>query len=100
MNTRREFLTKLGVGALVATGAAAVAACGKGGGAAAACTDPSGATNPTRTALHYTDTSPKPDQKCDGCAQFTAGTECGKCKIFSDSPVSPGGWCDSWAKKA
>lgn len=99
MNSRREFLTKLGVGALAVTGAAALTACRKGGGAVT-CTDPAGTSNPTRTTLHYTDTTTKPDQRCDNCAQYVAGDGCGKCKIFGDSPVAPGGGCDIWAKKA
>jgi len=103
MNSRREFLTRLGVGALAATGVAGLAACGKGGGGggATACTDPTGASKATRDALKYTDTTPKPDQRCDNCALYVAAPEgCGKCKIFSDSPVAPAGWCSSWAKKA
>ena len=96
---RRAFLTKLGIGALAAGGVAALAACGKGG-APTACPDPTGGSNPTRTALKYVDVSPNPDKKCDNCAQYVPGEGCGKCKIFSDSPVAAGGYCDSWAKKA
>lgn len=51
------------------------------------------------TALNFTETSPKPDQKCGGCGLFDGGTApCGHCQIFSCN-VPATGHCDSWAPK-
>lgn len=101
LNSRRQFLTKLGIGALVATGAAALAACGKEGGGAASCGDPSGATKATRENVKYKDVSDDPAKKCEACQLYEAGEGgCGKCKLFNGTAVSPGGTCASWAKKA
>lgn len=103
--SRREFLTRLGVGALVVGGVSALAACGKSGGgdAAAACTDPGGGSKAQRDALHYVDKSPNADKNCTNCQLYLAaagGAPCGKCTAFASTPVAPTGYCDSWAKKA
>lgn len=103
--SRREFLTKLGVGALVVGGVSALAACGKSGGgdAGATCTDATGASKAQRDSLHYKDKSPHADKACSGCALYVAaegGAPCGKCTLFASSSVAPAGYCDSWAKKA
>lgn len=97
-NPRRQFLTRLGIGALVYTGAAALAACGKGGGPVA-CADPTGGSKAQRDALKYVDVAVDPAKKCDICSQFVPGDGCGTCKIFNNSPVAPAGTCDSFAKK-
>lgn len=99
--SRRGFLTRLGVGALVVGGTAALAACGKSGGGDSQCKDPTGASDGLRKTNEYTDKSAKPDQTCATCALFVAGDAgCGKCTLFQSSPVSPGGWCKAYAKKA
>jgi hypothetical protein len=99
--SRRDFLTRIGVGALAIGGAAALAACGKSGGGAAECKDPSGASNAQRTQNEYVDKSAKPGENCSGCALYVAGDGgCGKCSLFGSSPVSPEGWCKAWAKKS
>lgn len=103
--SRREFLTRLGVGALVVGGVSALAACGKSGGgdATAACTDPGGASKAQRDALHYVDKSPNAEKHCTNCQLYVAaegGAPCGKCTLFASTPVSPTGYCDTWTKKA
>lgn len=103
--SRREFLTRMGVGALVVGGVSAVAACGKSGGgdAAAACTDPGGGSKPQRDSLHYVDKSPNAEKNCANCQLYVAaegGAPCGKCTLFASTAVSPTGYCDTWTKKA
>ncbi|MBI5609341.1 MAG: high-potential iron-sulfur protein [Deltaproteobacteria bacterium] len=99
--SRRGFLTRLGVGALVVGGTAALAACGKSGGGDAQCKDPTGASDALRKQNEYTDKATDPQKKCSGCALFVAGdASCGKCTLFQNSPVSPEGGCKAWAKKA
>lgn len=103
--SRREFLTRMGVGALVVGGVSAVAACGKSGGgdAPAACTDPGGGSKAQRDALHYVDKSPNAEKHCTNCQLYVAaegGAPCGKCTLFASTPVSPTGYCDTWTKKA
>jgi hypothetical protein len=70
--------------------------------ASAATLPPLDPNDPTAKALAYVDASPKPDQKCAGCAQFTgqASDARGGCNIFAGKSVSAGGWCSVWAKKA
>ncbi len=100
-NSRRQFLTRLGIGALVASGAAALAACGKGGGGApTACTDPTGGSKPQRDALKYVDNAADQTKRCDICVQYVPGEGCGTCKIFNNTAVAPAGTCDSFAKKS
>ncbi|RAL22753.1 hypothetical protein DL240_07590 [Lujinxingia litoralis] len=56
----------------------------------------------TRTANGYVEQTPKPDQRCDNCALYTApeaGASCGGCTVVA-GPINPGGWCRIWAKKA
>jgi hypothetical protein len=53
-----------------------------------------------RTALQYTDNSPKPDQHCDDCQFYEdrGAGQCGGCTIMP-GPVHPKGWCASYAPK-
>jgi hypothetical protein len=100
---RRQFLTRLGMGAIAVGAAAALNACGKseGGAAAAKCEDPTGGSKAMREQNAYVDVSVTADQKCDGCALYVAGDAgCGKCTLFANTAVAPGGWCKAWAKKA
>lgn len=103
-STRREFLTRLGLGALTVGAASALVACGKKeeGGAAVTCTDPAGTSNPTRTSLKYVDVSPDPNKRCDNCQQYVApegGKACGGCKLFNSTDVAPKGYCNGWVQK-
>ncbi|MGB5810289.1 MAG: high-potential iron-sulfur protein [Polyangiales bacterium] len=54
-----------------------------------------------RKALEYQDLSPKGDEKnCDNCQFFIAANddECGNCTLVQ-GPISPSGYCNSWAPK-
>lgn len=101
-SNRREFLTRLGVGALAVGATAALSACGKsGGGDAPQCKDPTGGTDAQRKGVNYVDATPNPEKRCDNCALYQAGEGgCGKCTLFAGTAVAPAGYCDSWAKKA
>lgn len=51
-------------------------------------------------ALQYVNESPKPDQHCENCVLYQAGTEGrGKCGLFAEGLVSAKGYCTSWSKK-
>jgi hypothetical protein len=99
--SRRDLLRKtLAVGAAVA-GSGALLACSKDEGLS--CQDVSGLSadeQQRRTALQYTDKTPKPEQTCDNCQfyQAKAADQCGGCTILP-GPVHPKGWCASWAAK-
>lgn len=102
---RRQFLTRLGLGAVAVGAVAAVQACGKkeGGGeaGATACNDMTGvpeSDQATRKSLAYVDKSPHADKRCDNCLQFTAGSPCGTCKLFK-GPVAAAGYCNGWVVK-
>lgn len=103
-SNRREFLTRLGVGALAVGATAALSACGKsggGGGDAPQCKDPTGGTDAQRKGVNYVDATPNAEKRCDNCALYQPGEGgCGKCTLFAGTAVAPGGYCDSWAKKA
>lgn len=105
---RREFLTRLGIGALTVGAVSALAACGKkegGGAAAVACNDTTGlseADKATRESLKYVDVSPDAAKLCKGCQQFVepaAGAACGGCKIVK-GPIAAGGYCTAFVAKA
>lgn len=103
--SRREFLTRLGIGALSIGAVSALASCKGGGGAGPACNDLTGvpdAAKATRAALKYVDTSVTEGKSCEKCQQFTApagGAACGTCKLFA-GPVSPKGYCTGFVVKA
>lgn len=107
-SSRREFLTRLGIGALTIGAVSALAACGKkegeGGGGAVACNDTSALNDSekaTRSSLKYVDVSPEAGKVCKGCQQFVepaAGAPCGGCKLVK-GPISPGGYCTAFAPK-
>jgi hypothetical protein len=70
------------------------------GAAAESCVDPS--SESLRESLHYSSSSTKPGESCQGCGFFagdTAKPSCGTCQIMS-GPVDAGGHCDSWAAKS
>lgn len=51
--------------------------------------------------LQYVNQSTKPDQRCSNCQFYTAaGSDRGKCQLFTQGLVNSGGWCASWVKKA
>ena len=104
---RREFLTRLGIGALTVGAVSALAACGKKEGvdAAVACNDISGLSEgekATRESLKYVDASPDASKLCKGCQQFVepaAGAACGGCKIIK-GPIAAPGYCTAFVPKA
>lgn len=54
-----------------------------------------------RNNLQYVDTTPKPGEDCEGCALYTLpkdGAFCGGCTLLA-GPISPLGYCISWAAK-
>lgn len=54
-----------------------------------------------RQALGYLDVTPDLAQQCAGCAYYQASVvpPCGGCQLFA-GPVSPAGYCASWASSA
>ncbi|MSP93382.1 MAG: hypothetical protein EXR79_16580 [Myxococcales bacterium] len=109
--SRRNFLTRIGVGgvALGTIAVGATAACSKGagaaeGGATAKCDDTTGlddAAKALRTSLKYSDAAPDPTKVCEKCLQFVAPegeAACGGCKLFKGT-VSPKGTCAGFAAK-
>lgn len=100
--SRRELLrNSAALSALAVLGAAA---CSKSAPAAPVCTDTTGlaATDVAiRTSLSYADLSPEVGKSCISCQQFLpaakAGT-CGGCKVVK-GPISPAGYCKSFAPK-
>ena len=114
--SRRAFLGRFAaLGALTVT-AGALAACGgsssSGGGGAigadvvdsASCTGYSALTEPqlaTRSSLGYIDETANPAQHCANCRFFQAPTAspCGGCQVLP-GPVSPAGYCRTWAAAA
>ena len=73
---------------------ATVTACGAAIMAAAAM-QPAQAATVTQAAAAY-QTTPKGDQRCDGCALFVAPSSC----KFVAGTISPSGWCKLYVKKA
>ena len=56
----------------------------------------------TRQALGYVDNSPNAAQLCSNCRFYNmpeGGSPCGGCQLFP-GPVTPGGYCNSWAAQA
>lgn len=54
-----------------------------------------------RQTLQYVDKSPHPDKQCTGCQLFVppeGDAPCGGCQIIK-GPISPEGYCTSWAAK-
>lgn len=117
--SRRAFLGRFAaLGALTGT-SALLAACGGGneGGAgpagvpvvdASTCRGYDPESVAVRQSLGYVDASPHPDQYCSICRFYTApagaGDRCGTCQVIpgvsGNGPVSPGGYCRSWAARA
>lgn len=106
--SRREFLSRMGIGALSIGAIAAVQACGKTeGGAGAKCDEStlSEAAKATRTSLKYVEKSTEAGKSCKTCQQYVApegGAACGGCKLFDGGKgqVQPDGYCTGFAAKA
>lgn len=126
--SRRDFLIRTTALGAVALGSGAIlSACGggqeqsqapAGGGEAApmedqaaepmaaeaTCDDLSGLSDADvqmRQTLQYVAQSPHPDKKCTGCQLFVppeGDAPCGGCQIIK-GPISPEGYCTSWAQK-
>jgi hypothetical protein len=124
--TRRDFILRVSALGAFATGSSALlAACGGGETqsgdetaapaeapeagapmAAASCDDLSGLSETERAqseqmrqTLQYTSTSTIEGKHCSNCALYIApegGAACGGCRLFP-GPVSPNGYCNSWA---
>lgn len=109
--SRRTFLGRL---AALAGTSVLVSGCGGGetGGApdalvaeAATCRGYDPASEPVRQSLGYVDRSEIAGQYCENCrfygAPASAGDRCGTCQVIPGTsgygPVSPGGYCRSWA---
>lgn len=117
--SRKDFLKKLGLAGVAGMGASTLlAACGGGGGEQknaasesgssskeAPCNDTSDLTEAEiklrEDTFKYVNETPKPDQNCENCQFYKepqGGSPCGGCTLFK-GPVSPNGYCNSWAKK-
>jgi hypothetical protein len=112
--TRRDFLGRLGAVCAAAAAPAVLAACVEerteagSGVAGAVVVDASTCSGYAdlgpdqrrmRESFGYVDAAPTPTATCNGCRFFTtpeAAAPCGGCSLFH-GPVSPGGWCRSWA---
>jgi hypothetical protein len=113
-SSRREFLGRLAaIGAAGLGGSTLLAACGGDGADTAA-----GGEYPVvdastcqgydaldqqalaaRQALNYQDSTPEAGQYCGNCRfkqDYDQDASCIGCQLFA-GPVSPGGWCQSWA---
>jgi hypothetical protein len=108
--SRRTFIGQIVAGVGIS---GLIAACGgeqtdsaqSANGQAGACSDYSGLTEQdlqVRESLDYVDVSPNPNEVCSNCQFYNqpeAGSVCGGCQLFA-GPVSPGGYCISWALRA
>jgi hypothetical protein len=117
--TRRGFLGRLAALAGSSAGllfpSALLSGCGGGGDAggapdalvaeAATCRGYDPASEPVRRSLGYVDRSEVAAQYCKNCRFYGApagtGDRCGSCQLIpgmgGNGPVSPGGYCRSWA---
>lgn len=102
-SNRREFLTRLGMGAVVVGAVGALAACGKKEGEAGGeCSDVSAlsdADKTSRTANSYVEKSVEAGKICSGCTLFVAaaaGAKCASCKVVK-GPIVPEGYCKLFA---
>lgn len=99
--SRRSALRVLGAAPVVM---AAFSACSKKS-ESLTCTDVSAlseAEKAARSALQYTDKSPKPNERCENCMHFqppASAGQCGGCAIIK-GPVHPQGYCTAWVPKA
>lgn len=104
--SRRQFLGRSIVGlAVLSASAAALEACGGGGGEEALnCANPAGLTDPQkaqRTALAYQDHAADPNKQCQKCMFYQAAqaaNTCGGCQL-NLGPVNPVGTCNSFAAR-
>jgi hypothetical protein len=101
--SRRDVLHQsAALGAFVAVGSLATAACNKP--AALSCVDTSSlspADVQVRTALAYVDMSTEAGKTCSNCQQFippAAAGSCGTCKVVK-GPINPIGNCKSYVAK-
>ncbi len=116
--SRKDFLKKISLFGVVATGSSAVlTACGGGGDAGSseeAASAPAAAADPCedltgladsdiqmRSTLGYVKEGEDAAKRCDNCQLYVApaeGSSCGGCTLFK-GPVHPGGYCNSWVAK-
>ena len=112
--SRRGFLLRL---AVLSGAPTVLAACGGGGDGAATgapgvpiadastCRGYDPASASVRQSLRYVDVTPDPEQYCQNCRFYVApereADRCGTCQVIPGvggyGPVSPGGYCTSWA---
>jgi hypothetical protein len=96
--TRRQWLSTTLQLAAIGSLPLVVSGCGKTSNLV--CANPallSDADNSLRESLHYSEKSPRDDQKCSGCGFFGAEQgPCGSCRLLK-GPVNPMGRCDSWS---
>jgi hypothetical protein len=114
--SRRLFLGRLAaIGAAGLGGSTLLAACGDGADTAggseypvvnAATCEGYDALDPqalaSRQALNYVDDTPEAGQYCGNCRfkqDYAEDASCLGCQLFA-GPVSPGGWCQTWAVMA
>ena len=114
--SRRHFLGRIAaLGAAGLGGSTLLAACGGGGADTAATGDSPYAVVEASTcqgydaldqqalaarqALNYADVTPEEGQYCGNCRfkqDYAQDSNCLGCQLFA-GPVSPAGWCQSWA---
>jgi len=93
---RRQLL----IAACPASVLAALSACQESASTCVDLADLSLAQASLRRSVNYVPQSTDPEKSCGECAFFVAGpggSTCGRCRLFDNGPVDPGGHCDSWA---
>jgi hypothetical protein len=98
---RRGFLKQLGLAAAFGLGAQSLAGCGSK--TQDPCSDLSGLSaqdQQTRITYGYRNQTLIEAKRCDNCNFWKApagGGPCGSCTLVK-GPISPGGYCNSWAQ--
>ena len=99
--SRRDWLRDAALIGVAGLLPASLLACGK---KELSCSDTSGlspAETSLRTSLAYVDKSSDVAKTCSNCTLYKAGSpeQCGSCSLVKGK-IHPGGYCNSWAKRA
>lgn len=98
--TRRDFLRQSAVAVAAGCGAAALYGCGGKGEPCSDLTGLSEEDKQTRITYLYRSETLIPAKRCTNCHFWVApaaGATCGTCTLVK-GPISPDGYCNSWAE--